>query len=105
MLIDQAFGANGVESAGNGVQCLFPFDFDPAWILVAPLLRIGPLQWLEQAVGVVDLLHQAVGLDTDLAIGRMQAASIKVGGDRGGDAVLDLDGQHVGAIDALITVG
>jgi hypothetical protein len=56
-------------------------------------------------VRIVELLEEAVGLDADLAVGRMHAAHGEVGLDLGRDPVDDLDRKEVGPVDALIALG
>ena len=104
MLVDE-IAAQRAELLGDEIEGLVPADFDPAGVLVAALARIGPPHRLEDAVRIVELLEEAVGLDADFAVGRMHAAHGEVGLDLGRDPVDELDRKEVGPVDALIAVG
>ena len=102
--VEQALGAHRLEPVGDQRQRLVPGDRDEARILVAALVRVGALHRRSDAVRVVGLLHQPVGLDADLAAARMDVGGAEIGLDLGRDAVDDLDGQQVGPGDALVAV-
>lgn len=53
---------------------------------------------------VVCFLHEAVRLDADPAAAGMLLRDREIRLDASGDAVLDLDGEEIGARDALIAV-
>ena len=70
----------------DDVERLIPCDFDESGILVAALLRVGPLHRGSHAVGIVRLLDQPVGLHAGPPVGRMQADAVEVRPDAARDA-------------------
>ena len=67
----EALGLAGVaqldDLVGQRADRLVPRDRDKARILVAALARVGPLERLTDAVGVIDLLQREVRARADLA--------------------------------------
>ncbi len=102
--VGQPARAELVELGGDDVERLVPRDRHEARILVAALLRVGALHRRRDPVRVVGLLHQAVGLDADLAAAGMHVGRAEVRLDLGGDAVDDLHRQQVRSGDALVAV-
>ena len=94
--VQEAARADGVELLGDEVEGLVPGDRHEARVLVAPLLRVGALHRREDAIRVVGLLHEAVGLDADLAGARMDAGRAEIRLDADGDAVVHLDREEIG---------
>ena len=103
-VVDEALLAHRGEAGGDGIERLVPGDRYEARILVAPLLRVGALHRLQDAVRVVGLLHQAVRLHAYAAARGMHVGGGEVGFDLGGHAVDHLDGHEVGAGDAVVAV-
>ena len=94
-----------VEPRGDQVQGLVPAYRLPARVHVLALLGVGALHGLLDAVRVVGLLDEPVGLDADAPAGGMDVGRRVVGLDLGGVAVVvDLDGEQVGAGHALVAV-
>ena len=104
LLVDDAVLADLAHLRGHDVERLVPGNPDESRVLVPPLPRVGPLHRLGDAVRVVGLLDQPVGLDADPPAAGMPVGDVVVGLDPGGDAVLDLDLEQVRAGDALVTV-
>src|SRR3990172_1352621 len=103
-VVEQPLGPDFVQLRGDGVQRLVPTDRHESGIVLASLLRVGALHRAEHPVGVVGFLHQAIGLDAALAAAWMHVRGAEVRLDLGGDAVLHLDRQQVGARHALVAV-
>ena len=103
-LIDQALGAHSIELFSNKAECLVPGDRYEARILVAALLRIGALHRRQDAVRVVGLLHQAVSLDANLALGRMHVLRREIRFDLGGHAIDHLDGHEIRTRNAVVAI-
>src|SRR5690606_32465520 len=62
VLVLQAGGADLAQLLPDDVERLFPRDRHEARILVPPLLGVGPLHRALDAVRIVGLLDQAIGL-------------------------------------------
>ena len=103
--VDQAFGADRIEARGNDVERVVPRDRREARIFLAPFLRVGALHRREDAIGIVRLLHQAIGLDAGAAARRMHMLRVEIRLDLGRDAVLDLNFQEVRARHTIVTEG
>ncbi len=104
LLIQQALGPNLAQFCANDVQRLVPTDRHETGILVAALLRVGPLHRLADPVRVVRLLDQAIGLDADTPPTRMSVTDVVVRLDALGHAILDFDLHQIGASHALVAV-
>ena len=87
-LVHQPLLADSAQLFGHHFDGFVPGDFHPARVLVLALLWVGALERGLDAVGVVHLLDQAVGLHADAALGGVFLVKIKVGHDALGDAVL-----------------
>ena len=95
VLVDQPLGAHLPELLADDLEGLLPGDRLESWILVAALLRVGPLHRLLDAVRVVGLLDQAEGLDADAAAAGVLLGDVEVGLHPLGNAVAD---RHLGEI-------
>src|SRR5262249_56285852 len=87
------------------VERLVPGDGDESRILTTALPRIGPLHRVEDAVGIVEFLHQSEGFDAGFATGRMDLSRIEIGGNLGRNAVLDAYLEEIWTGDALVAIG
>src|SRR5207248_2435380 len=67
VLVHEARFADGAQLLGEQVERLVPADPDPAGVFLFPLPRVGPLHRTLHAVGVVELLDQAVSADAGTA--------------------------------------
>src|SRR5690606_25358271 len=103
-LVPESARADVAQLGADDVERLVPRDRHEARILVPALLRVGALHRLLDAVGIVGLLDQAVGLDAHAPAARMLAANVVVALDAQGDAILDLDLHQVGSGHALVAV-
>ncbi len=103
--VEQAAGAHAVELFGDEIERFIPGDRDEARLLAAPLFLIGALHRRENAIGVVGLLHQPIGLDANPPRAGMNLRGAKIRIDAERDSVLDADGQEIGTGDALVAVG
>ena len=103
--IEHALGTRGLQLVGQHVQCLVPGNRHEAGILVAPLLRIGPLHRRQDPIRVVGLLHQAVGLDANPALGRMHVLRREIRFHLGRHAIDHLDGHEIGTGNAVVAIG
>src|SRR6266508_526447 len=103
--IEQAARSRGVEFPRYHIEGLVPGNRDKTRILPPALLGIRPLHRVENAMGIVELLHENEGLDADLATRRMNLGGVEIGSYFRGDTVLDAHLQQVGTRHALITVG
>ena len=103
-LVHEPLGADGAHVPGDRVEGLVPAHRHEPRILAAALARVGALHGLADAVRVVGLLDEAVGLDAHAAAARVAIARIEVGTDPRRDPVLDLDLHEVRAGDALVAV-
>jgi len=92
-VVEQTCGAGGVELGSDQIERLIPRHPHKARIFAAALLRIGPLHRIENAIGMISLLHQSECFDADLAACRMDFRGLEIGIDLCGDSVLDTDGQ------------
>ena len=103
-LVHEPLGADGAHVPGDRVEGLVPAHRHEPRVLAAALARVGALHGLADAVRVVGLLDEAVGLDAHAAAARVVIARIEVGTDPRRDPVLDLDLHEVRAGDALVAV-
>ena len=103
-LVEQPLRAHLAEPRRHEVERLLPRDRDEARVVVAALARVGALQRASEAVRVVGLLHEAVGLDAALAAARVDRGGGEVRLDLGRHAVAHLHRQQVGARHALVAV-
>src|SRR5207237_672177 len=104
VLVHEAVVADRAQLVGQRVERLVPGDRRPARVLVLALAWVGPLHRTLHAVGVVELLHEAVGTHAGTAAGGMLGdAEVRL--DLDGHAVLDDDVQEVGTGHALVAVG
>ncbi len=101
-LVDLTFGVDAFQPRGHDVQRLVPGDRREAWILVAPLLRVGALHRRENSVRIVGLLHETIGFDADPAVRRMHILRVEIRFDFGGDAVFHLHFHEVGTGHAIV---
>ena len=104
-LVDHAFCANGFQLFRDRVKRLIPGDRRKPRILLHPLFRIGPLHRGEDAIGIVGLLHEAIGLHAGPSARGMDAVAVEIGTDLGRDPILDLHAQEVGAGHAIVAEG
>ena len=103
-LVDEPPGADVEHAGGDRVERLVPADRHEAGVLTAALARVGALHGLADAVGVVGLLDEAVGLDAHPPAAGVVVARIEVRADPGRDPVLDLDLHQIRAGDTLVAV-
>ncbi len=103
-LVGEPLGPDGHEPIREHVERLVPRHGRPARIFVPALAGVGPPHRALDTCGVVELLDQAVGSDTDLAARRMYVGEISVGLDADGHAVLDEHLQQIGTRDTLVAV-
>src|SRR3990172_3909661 len=102
--IQQTAGADSLELLRDEVEGLVPGDRHEAGVMLAPLLRIGPLHGLLHAMGIVGLLDQPVGLDADTPSGRVGRRARVIRFDARGDVILHLHPQKIGSSHALVAV-
>ena len=94
-----------LEPCRDQVQGLVPAYRLPARVHVLALLGVGALHGVFDAVRIVGLLDEPVGLDADAAAGRMDVGRRVIGFNLGSAAVLvDFNGEQVGAGHALVAV-
>src|SRR5262245_11842819 len=103
-LVDETALARAVELVGNQIERLIPGNRDEARVLGTALPGICALHRLEDAVRIVELLHEAIGLDVYSAAGGVNLCRSKIRRDLGCDPVLDAHLHEVRTGDALIAV-
>ena len=103
-LVHEPPGADLEHLRRNRAQGLVPAHRDEPGVLATALARVGAPHGLTDAVGVVGLLDEAVGLDAHPPAPRVAVARVEVGADPGRDPVLDLDLHQIRTGDALVAV-
>ena len=104
-LVEQNLRARGFQFLGDQIERLVPGDAHEARILVAALLRVGPLHRIEDAVRAIRLLHQPKRLDAGLAPAGMNRGGFEIRIDLGRNPVLDTHGQQVRPGYTLVAIG